>query len=57
MADTTIQDVITHAVNDEPAQVKDAVYDILQTKVADYLDQRTKYIGKHMFKKPVTQEE
>jgi hypothetical protein len=57
MADTTIQDIITHAVNDEPAEVQSSVYDILQAKVADYLDDRTKYIGKTMFKKPVTQEE
>jgi len=52
MADSTIQDIITHAVNNEADQVKVSVYDILQAKVADYLDDRTKYVGKTMFKKP-----
>jgi len=52
MADSTIQDIITHAVNNEADQVKVSVYDILQAKVADYLDDRTKFVGKTMFKKP-----
>lgn len=47
----TIQDIITHAVNDEPSQVKDVVYDLLNARVAEFLDDRKKYVAKHMFKK------
>ena len=58
MDNEAIQQIITHAVNDEPAQVQTSVYDVLHAKVADYLDGRTKWVGKNMFKKPeVTQAE
>lgn len=57
MANETIQKVITHAVNDEPAQVQTTVYDILHAKVNEYLDARTKWVGKHMFKKATEQGE
>jgi hypothetical protein len=51
MANEGIQKIITHAINDEPAQVQTSAYEVLQGKVAEYLDGRTKYIGRHMFKK------